>query len=224
MTVMSTSRRPEKELQGLARKSKKLSWLLRHGAREMGLAMDAAGFANIGDVLRMTGLSRDELDEVVAENNKSRFEVRGKQVRAVQGHSSEGTPVTLDGLERSWDEVTEDTLLYHGTSVAAARAILSGEGVHSAARTHVHLAAAVDSKVGKRAGVDVLLVISPARLRAEGLRVFRAPNGVLLARAIPAGAIVNVLACNGPGSSALAELKGRMTKAAAAPITGAVGE
>ncbi|HEX8535984.1 MAG TPA: tRNA 2'-phosphotransferase [Cystobacter sp.] len=204
---MASSRRPEKDLQALVRKSKKLSWLLRHGAREMGLAMDSAGFALIGEVLRMTGLSREELDEVVAENNKSRYEVRGKQVRAVQGHSLEGTPVTLDGLEGSWDEVLGDAPLYHGTSVVAARAILSGEGVHSAARTHVHLAAAVDSKVGKRAGVDVLLVISPARLRASGLRIFRAPNGVLLARAIPAATIVDVLACNGPGRSALVELK-----------------
>jgi len=204
---MASSRRPEKDLQALVRKSKKLAWLLRHGAREMGLAMDSAGFALIGEVLRMTGLSREELDEVVAENNKSRYEVRGKQVRAVQGHSLEGTPVTLDGLESSWDEVLDDAPLYHGTSVVAARAILSGEGVHSAARTHVHLAAAVDSKVGKRAGVDVLLVISPARLRASGLRIFRAPNGVLLARAIPAATLVDVLACNGPGRSALVELK-----------------
>lgn len=214
---MATAHRTERELQALARKSKKLSWLLRHGAREMGLAMDSAGFAHIGEVLRMTGLSRDELDQVVEENNKSRFEVRGKQVRAVQGHSLEGTPVTLDGLERSWDEVTGDVPLYHGTSVVAARAILDGEGVHSAARTHVHLAAAVDSKVGKRAGVDVLLVTSTVCLRATGLRVFRAPNGVLLARAIPAGAIVDVLACNGPGRSALAELKRRLAKDVASP-------
>lgn len=214
---MASSRRPEKDLQALARKSKKLSWLLRHGAREMGLAMDSAGFALIGEVLRMTGLSREELDEVVAENNKSRYEVRGKQVRAVQGHSLEGTPVTLDGLERSWDEVLGDTPLYHGTSVVAARAILSGEGIHSAARTHVHLAAAVDSTVGKRAGVDVLLVISPARLRASGLRIFRAPNGVLLARAIPAATLVDVLACNGPGNSALVELKRRLGTEASSP-------
>jgi putative RNA 2'-phosphotransferase len=204
---MASSHRPEKDLQALARKSKELSWLLRHGAREMGLAMDSAGFALIGEVLRMTGLSREAFDEVVAENNKSRYEVRGKQVRAVQGHSLEGTPVTLDGLESSWDEVLDDAPLYHGTSVVAARAILSGEGIHSAARTHVHLAAAVDSTVGKRAGVDVLLVISPARLRASGLRIFRAPNGVLLARAIPAATLVDVLACNGPGRSALVELK-----------------
>ncbi|NMO18729.1 RNA 2'-phosphotransferase [Pyxidicoccus fallax] len=215
---MATSRHQEKELQALTRKSKKLSWLLRHGARETGLAMDSAGFANIGDVLRLTGLSRDDLDEVVAENNKSRYEVRGKQVRAVQGHSLEGTPVTLEGLERSWEEVTSDSLLYHGTSVGSARAILSGEGIHSAARTHVHLAATAESKVGKRAGVDVLLVVSPARLRDSGLRVFRAPNGVLLARAIPAEAIVNVVACNGPGRFALAELKGRMGKGAASPV------
>src|SRR5262245_21003778 len=127
---MATSHRTDRELQALARKSKKLSWLLRHGAREMGLAMDSAGFAHIREVRRRTGLSREEVEQVVEENNKSRVEVRGKQVRAVQGHSLEGTAVTLDGLERSWDEVSGDAPLYHGTSVVAARAILTGEGVH----------------------------------------------------------------------------------------------
>jgi putative RNA 2'-phosphotransferase len=70
--------------------------------------------------------------------------------------------------------------------------------------------------------VDVLLVISPVRLRASGLRIFRAPNGVLLARAIPATTLVDVLACNGPGSSALAELKGRLgtDASSAAPARG----
>ncbi len=121
----------------LKKRSIKLSWLLRHGANETGLVMDNAGFAAIDDVLRHTGLSRDELDTVVAENNKSRFERRGESIRAVQGHSFEGTPVTLDGLEASWEVVTSHNVLFHGTSVAAARSILSGEGVHAAARTHV---------------------------------------------------------------------------------------
>ena len=75
--------------------------------------------------------------------------------------------------------------------------------------------------MGKRASVDVLLVISPMRLRALGLRIFRAPNGVLLARAIPASVIVDVLACNGPGGSALSDLKGRVGKGTAPPTTGA---
>ena len=204
---MSGRTGPGLDPRGLTMKSKKLSWLLRHGARESGLPMDTAGFAPIGQVLRKTGMSRAELDAVVEENNKSRFEIRGADIRAVQGHSVEGTPVTMEGLEGSWQEVLTDEPLYHGTSVAAARSILEGEGVHSAARTHVHLAPEVGAKVGKRASVDVLLVISPRRLREQGGRVFRAPNGVLLCRAIPKQAITGLVAETAAGERALGTLR-----------------
>jgi putative RNA 2'-phosphotransferase len=172
--------------------------------------MDEAGFAAVADVLRLTGLSRAQLEAVVSDNSKARFELKGERVRAVQGHSPEGTPVSLEGLERSWEEVLDDAPLYHGTSVGAARAILDSEGVHAAARSHVHLAPAVDATVGKRAGVDVLLVISPVRLREAGLRVFRAPNGVLLARAVPRDAVTDVVAATAAGSRALGELRRRL--------------
>ncbi|AKJ06105.1 putative RNA 2'-phosphotransferase [Archangium gephyra] len=197
--------------QALVAKSKKLSWLLRHGARESGLSMDEAGFASVADVLRLTGLSRAQLEAVVADNSKSRFELKGERMRAVQGHSPEGTPVTLDGLERSWEVVLGDAPLYHGTSVVAARSILDSAGVHAASRSHVHLAPAVDATVGKRAGVDVLLVVCSVRLRAAGLSVFRAPNGVLLARAVPREAVTDLLAATAAGERALGELRRRLT-------------
>jgi putative RNA 2'-phosphotransferase len=196
--------------QALVARSKKLSWLLRHGARESGLSMDEAGFASVVDVLLLTGLSQAQLEAVVAHNSKARFELRGERVRAVQGHSPEGTPVTLAGLERSWEEVLGDAPLYHGTSVEAARAILASEGVHSASRSHVHLAPAVDATVGKRAGVDVLLVVSAVRLREAGLRIFRAPNGVLLARAVPRDAVTDILGATAAGKRVLGELRRRL--------------
>jgi putative RNA 2'-phosphotransferase len=185
---------------------KRLSWLLRHGALEAGLAMDTAGFADIEDVLRIAGLTRAELDRIVDENNKSRYEVRGTRVRACQGHSS-GTPVTLEGLEASWDVFHGDALVFHGTGVDAARSILA-EGIRSMERSHVHLAESTSSTVGKRAQVDVLLAVSPAALRARGLMVFRAQNGVLLVRAVPRDAIVDVIAVSSAGRRALPSLKG----------------
>jgi putative RNA 2'-phosphotransferase len=172
--------------------SKTLSWLLRHGAIERQLAMDVAGFADIDDVLRLTGLDRDALDMIVSENNKSRFQIVGERIRAVQGHS-EGTPVTREGLEASWDVVIEDDAVFHGTTVAAARSILTGDGIHSATRSHVHLAPSTTSVVGKRHEVQVLLVIDPPRLRAVGHTLWRAPNGVLLTRAVPRAAIIDVV-------------------------------
>lgn len=191
--------------------SKKLSWLLRHGANESGLAMDTAGFANVDDVIRITGFTLAEVDAVVAENNKQRFDIdigaAGVRIRAVQGHS-EGTPVTREGLEASWTVVEPETqpTVFHGTSVEAAEAILAGPGVTAQARSHVHLAASTDAEVGKRAGVAVLLAIDVAVLKAHGQQVFRANNGVLLTREVPIEAIVDVVAMTRAGELARAEL------------------
>ena len=101
--------------------------------------MDAAGWVAVADVLKALRLSRSLLEQVVAENNKNRLELR------------------------------------------------------PAARTHVHLADALDSAVGKRANVDVMLEVSPARLRAQSLRVFRSQNGVVLVRRVPIDSIVGLL-------------------------------
>src|SRR5690606_40348464 len=112
---------------------------------------------------------RNELDEVVAKNDKGRYELTpdGACVRACQGHSTAGTPVTQAGLEATWSEVLADDPLFHGTDVVAARSILV-EGIRAVDRTHVHLAASPDAKVGKRAHVDVLLTVAPPLLRALG--------------------------------------------------------
>lgn len=177
---------------GITETSKKLSWLLRHGAPSQGIAMDAAGWVAVDDVLKALRLSRSLLEQVVAENTKNRLELRGDRVRASQGHSLEGMPVTLEGLEASWEEVHEDVSIWHGTSVDAARGI-AREGIRPAARTHVHLTSALDSAVGKRASVDVMLEVSPSRLRAEGYRVFRSQNGVILVRRVPRECIVGLL-------------------------------
>ncbi len=175
------------------RLSHALSALLRHGAGEAGLAMDAAGWARIDDVLAKTRATREALDAVVRESNKSRLEVRGEHVRACQGHSLAGMPVTLEALEASWALDLRDEAVWHGTSVAAAASI-AREGIVAGERTHVHLAAATDSVVGKRAGVDVMLQVDPARLRAEGIGLYRSSNGVLLARRVPLGCITGLRA------------------------------
>ncbi|WP_437638212.1 RNA 2'-phosphotransferase [Sorangium sp. So ce854] len=171
--------------------SKKLSWLLRHGAPSLGIAMDEAGWVAVDDVLRALGMTRSRLDEAVASNTKNRLEIRGDRVRASQGHSREGMPVTLAGLEASWEELHGDASIWHGTSVDAVRGI-AREGIRPVARTHVHCTDALESAVGKRSKVDVMLEISPARLRARGIGVFRSQNGVILAREVPVGCVVGL--------------------------------
>lgn len=176
-----------------ARVSHKLSWLLRHGAREAKLSMDAAGWALIDDVLSIVRVPRATLDDVVRENNKSRYELRGDRIRACQGHSLAGTPVTLEALEASWTLDARVEPVWHGTN-AGALASIAAEGLLPGERTHVHLAGETDSKVGKRAGVDVLLCIDPERLRAAGVNLYRSPNGVILARRVPSTCITDLRA------------------------------
>jgi putative RNA 2'-phosphotransferase len=166
-----------------ANRSKELAWLLRHGAPSVGITMDTAGWVAVADVLRHCKMTRAELEAVVADNNKQRFELDGARVRASQGHS-EATPVTREGLEASWVPYAGDGPLWHGTTQAALPGIFE-KGLISQARTHVHMAESPTSKVGKRANVEVLLVIDVPKLRAAGEGIWRSPNGVILARHVP---------------------------------------
>ncbi len=174
--------------QGSTGASKKLSWLLRHGAGEAGLDMDAAGWAEVDDVRRVLHLGRDALEAAVRDNTKARLERRGTRIRACQGHSLRDMPVTCEALEASWAPHPGDAPVFHGTRVAALEGI-AREGILPGERTHVHLAEAMDSAVGKRAAVDVMLAVSPARLREQGIGLHRSPNGVLLARQVPPSCI-----------------------------------
>ena len=168
----------------LIRRSKKLSWLLRHGAHEAGITMDPAGWVPVDQVLRATGLSRAALAEIVAHNNKRRLQWVGERVRACQGHSTEGAPVTPEALEATWTRHAGPGPVWHGTHLAALDAI-HASGLSPQRRTHVHLAEALDATVGKRANVAVMLAVDPAGLAAAGYPVWVAPNGVLLTRRVP---------------------------------------
>lgn len=190
----------------LVGRSKRVSWLLRHGAASEGLEMDGAGWVAIADVLRTLHLSRAALDEVVAQNDKKRFEVAGDSIRAVQGHSTAGTAVELDALEASWTVHTGDEPVWHGTHLEALPAI-AREGLRSQRRSHVHLAPSTVSRVGKRSAVHVMLEVSPAALRAAGHTLFRSPNGVLLAREVPRPAIVGLLPMTRAARAREAELR-----------------
>ena len=185
--------KPSPVTRGLTDKSKRLSWLLRHGASELGLAMDSAGWVEVDAVLRALDISRDELETVVRENDKRRLELAGSRVRACQGHSRDNRAVTREALERSWSVHSEEAKLWHGTSLDAVASI-AAEGILPGQRTHVHLAPSLASKVGKRAAVHVGLEVCPARVRRAGVTLYRAPNGVLLARWIPASCVTGLQA------------------------------
>jgi len=188
--------------------SKTLSWLLRHGAGEAGVTMDAAGWVPVAELLAHLHIGRDLLEEVVRTNRKRRLELVGDRVRACQGHSTAHTPVTREALEASWRVHTAEGSLYHGTTVEATASI-AREGLVPRQRTHVHLAPDPDSEVGKRAATPVLLEVDSQRLRAAGERIFVAANGVVLVRRVPAACIVGLVCTTRAARRQAAELRAR---------------
>jgi putative RNA 2'-phosphotransferase len=153
--------------------------------------MDAAGWVELDELSAHLSEPRELVAEVVQQNNKTRFEVYGTRIRASQGHSLEGMPVTQEALEGSWATFDGEDSLWHSTQPEVVESI-AREGLLRGARSHVHLAESRDSSVGKRANVGVLLEISPTRLRAAGQMLFRSPNGVILCRHVPPGCIVGI--------------------------------
>jgi putative RNA 2'-phosphotransferase len=95
----------------VSRNSRAISRLLRHTAGERGLTMSADGWATIDDVLQELAMDRAALDKAVEENDKQRLQVEGDRIRACQGHSLVGMPVTREALENSWERVYPEDLL-----------------------------------------------------------------------------------------------------------------
>ncbi len=177
----------------MSRDSRRLSRLLRHTAGERGLTMSADGWALIEDVLELLQMNRSALDDAVRENDKQRLQIQGERIRACQGHSLQGMPVTCEALENSWERVYPTDLLWHGTNRQALQEI-EKDGLSPGRRTHVHLAPSQDSHLRRHSAAEVLLGVD-----SSDLEVFRAPNGVLLTRQVPRDAIVRVDPVRGGG-------------------------
>ena len=165
--------------------SKSLSYWLRHRPEAAGLDLDGAGWASVAEVIRAlsdAGLAdrREELERVVAESDKNRFELSadGLRIRARQGHS---LAVDLD-----WPIADPPPCLFHGTVERSLAAILA-EGLRPMNRHHVHLSAdiATAERVGRRRGAAVVLRIAAGDMAADGHSFRLSGNGVWLTDSVP---------------------------------------
>lgn len=169
----------------LVRMSKYLSRHLRHQPRRIGLALAPGGWVEVDALLAACDahgmlITRAELDEIVARNNKQRFafDETGTRIRANQGHS---VPVDLE-----LEPLEPPLVLYHGTGAGAVPAILR-EGLRKMARHHVHLSPDVPTAiaVGRRHGRPVVFAVDAAAMRAAGFTFHRSANGVWLIDRVP---------------------------------------
>ena len=162
----------------LIHKEKRLAFLLRH---DKGYAFDANGWREVDDLISHHDFSREELESIVANSSKKRFEFSedGLFLRARQGHS-----IVVDV---ELEEATPPEYLYHGTVATNVPSIME-KGLLRMSRQHVHLSvnSATAMEVGgRRRGETVVFKIAAREMREDGHCFWISRNNVWLTEVVP---------------------------------------
>lgn len=169
----------------LVKLSKYLSKHLRHQPERLGLSLAVGGWVEVDKLLvacqsNNLPLSRAELDEVVASNDKQRFSFDStrKLIRANQGHSVE--------VDLQLASATPPPVLYHGTNERSVASIIE-HGLLKMARHHVHLSddIAMARKVGGRRGKPVVIALETKAMIEASHKFYLVANGVWLVERVP---------------------------------------
>ncbi len=163
----------------LTKKSKLLSYLLRHDADYS--FSKPEGWRAVSDLVRNHGFTREELKNIVESDSKGRYEfdLTSNMIRALQGHS-------IPGIEPDLIESVPPSVLYHGTSSRFLGSILKN-GILKCTRNHVHLSSDIDTarKVGIRHGGEVIILkINTGEMVKSGIKFLKSKNGVWLCQDI----------------------------------------
>lgn len=165
--------------------SKFLSLILRHKPETIQLKLDEQGWADVDLLLEKLelkgkGISFEELEWVVENNNKKRFAFSEDKtkIRASQGHSLK--------LDLGYTAVEPPEYLFHGTATRFLESIQK-TGLEKRNRHHVHLSQELDtaSSVGKRHGKLVILEVKSKEMYEAGYEFFVSKNGVWLTDHVP---------------------------------------
>lgn len=176
-----------------SRLSKTVAHALRHAPEQYGLELDSAGWVEVEDLLvalrARRKLWRDlvagDLEAMIAASDKKRYELDNGRIRAYYGHS------LLQKIEKTATEPPE--VLYHGTSSARAKVILS-EGLRPMSRQYVHLSSDRDTahQVGSRHDSNpAILVVQAHKAHVAGIDFYLGNDDVWLAETIPPEFIEN---------------------------------
>jgi len=151
--------------------SKFMSLVLRHDPESFGLSPDQHGFVKIGDLLtvlrkRYGDIQVSDIETVVQNCPKKRFEIRGEKIRAKYGHSID---VILD---QKPSEPPDH--LYHGTAPAMMGSILK-EGLKPMRRKFVHLSKTKEEafRVGQRKSKNpVIFIVKAKEAHQRGIKFY----------------------------------------------------
>ncbi len=151
--------------------SKLLSLMLRHRPDEFGLQVDRYGFADLDAVLsafqdRNSTFTLEDIEKVVYDGEKQRFEIVENRIRARYGHSF--------SIDLGLDPSEPPDFLYKGVDSADAERLLS-EGLAPDDRDYVHLsfdadvAARLSARPGRRGAV---IRIAATRAHQSGVHFY----------------------------------------------------
>ena len=179
--------------------SKKLSFILRHGAEKLGIEMKSDGYVLVSDILKHKShslWSEEDIQRVVKNNEKQRFALRYNdngdlEIRANQGHS-------VDVPELQLEEIIDPSLyptLIHGTNFRAWD-LIKTEGLKTMNRTHIHLTTGLpgDGEVisGMRKSCTVFIYIDMSKAIKDNIKFFKAANGVILTKGLNESGVLSL--------------------------------
>ena len=159
-----------------------ISGALRHFPGELGLQLDARGWADLNDLERAIAAKypwarREHIEAMLDTDEKGRYERSGDKVRARYGHSIH---VDLDYHESGFD------VLFYGTSEEEADRILE-IGLKPVNQHHVHLSKSIEEAVKVaciRTEYPVIISIDARRAKENGIKIIDA-GPVCLSGPIP---------------------------------------
>lgn len=170
--------------------SKFLSYILRHKPEEIGLSLDAEGWAQVDELLakaRQAGrpIDKEALHQVVEKSEKKRFSFSkdGKKIRANYGHS---IPVSLE-----FETHEPPEFLFHGTAVQFLP-LIREHGLGPGTRQYVHLVTdrSTATDVGRRHGKPVVLTIKAHMMYTKEFDFYKTEGGIWLIKDVPVQYII----------------------------------
>lgn len=171
----------------LTKLSRTMSHALRHAPQQYGLELDNEGWVSIDTLLEALRrhqrswrhLQFEQLEQVLTDSSKQRFEIRDGRIRAFYGHS---VPTKIEKQSE-----IPPARLFHGTTPQVLE-VIRREGLKPMGRQYVHLSAEPETAIAvakRRTGRPVILEVRALEAYESGLHFYLGNDTVWLADAIP---------------------------------------
>jgi putative RNA 2'-phosphotransferase len=165
--------------------SKMMTKILRHTPDDFGVILDPVdGSCTLSTLLeaiqaqpKWAWVRQEDIEQVVRNSDKQRFEIDGGRIRARYGHSHDKV---------QYAPADPPAILYHGTNKKALPSILK-EGLSPMGRQYVHLSEGTQfaTLAGSRRGELVILKVDTLTAKQLGVTFYYAGNEVWLADRVP---------------------------------------